>query len=84
MAVAKRQRKGKAYRNEAKENMWAGVRTSGETCTPPSWLAQFATGRLKGGRRQRNRRRKPRQTEASPLGSARPHASRCLFNKTEL
>ena len=48
MAVAKRQRKGKAYINEAKENLWAGVRTSGETCTPPSWLAQFASGRLSG------------------------------------
>ena len=42
MAVAKRQRKGKACENGAKENPQIGVRTSGETNTPPSWLAQFA------------------------------------------
>ena len=49
MAVAKRQRKGKACENGAKENPQIGVRTSGETNTPPSWLAQFAEGRLKVG-----------------------------------
>ena len=58
MAVAKRQRKGKACENGAKENPQIGVRTSGETNTPPSWLAQFAQGRLsgeetKGGKRRR-------------------------------
>ena len=42
MVVAKRQRKGKTHENETKENPWTGVRTSGETNTPPSWPAQFA------------------------------------------
>ena len=46
----------------------------------PSWLAQSAKGRLKVvGRRQTYKRRKPRQTEASPLGSAHPHAPRVYF-----
>ena len=31
------------------------------------------------GRRQMNERRKPRQTEASPLGSACPHTSRMYY-----
>ena len=34
MAVAKRQRKGKALENGTKENPGTGVRTSGETNTP--------------------------------------------------
>ena len=46
MALARRQRKGKACENRTKENPWTGVRTSGETNTPPSWLDQFAQGRL--------------------------------------
>ena len=49
IAVAKRQRRKKSCENGAKENPWTGVRTSGETNTPPSWLAQFAEGRLKVG-----------------------------------
>ena len=49
MAVAKRQRREKACENGAKANPWTGVRTSGETNTSPSWLAQFAYGRLKMG-----------------------------------
>ena len=48
MAVAKRQRKGKACENGTKENLQTGVRTSGETNTPPSWLDQFTKGRLSG------------------------------------
>ena len=35
MAVAKRQRKGKAHENGTKENPWTGVRTSGETNSLP-------------------------------------------------
>ena len=31
----KRQRKGKAHENGTKENSWTGVRTSGETNSPP-------------------------------------------------
>ena len=42
MAVAKRQREGKALENGTKENPGTGVRTSGETNTPPSWLGQSA------------------------------------------
>ena len=42
MVVAKRQRKGKARENGTKENPRTGVRISGETNTPASWLAQFA------------------------------------------
>ena len=42
MAVVKRQRKGKARKNGTKENPQTSVRSSGETNTPPSWLAQFA------------------------------------------
>ena len=41
MTVAKRQRKGKAHENGTKENPGNRVRTSGETNTPSSWLAQF-------------------------------------------
>ena len=42
MVVAKRQRKGKGHENGTKENLQTGVRTSGETNAPPSWLDQFA------------------------------------------
>ena len=42
MAVTKRQRRGKGHENGAKENLWTGVRTSGEINMAPSWLAQFA------------------------------------------
>ena len=31
MPVAERQKKGKAHENGTKENLWTGVRTSGET-----------------------------------------------------
>ena len=48
MVMAKRQRKRKTCENGTKEDMWTGVRTSGETNTPLSWLAQFAQGRLIG------------------------------------
>ena len=46
MVVAKRQRKRKAQENGTKENPRTEVRTSGEANTPPSWLAQFAQGKL--------------------------------------
>ena len=36
------QRKGKALENGTKENPGTGVRTSGQTNMPPSWLGQFA------------------------------------------
>ena len=42
MAVAKRQREGKACENGTKENRHIRVRTSGETNATPSWLAQFS------------------------------------------
>ena len=42
MVVSKRQRKRKACKNGTKEKPRTGVRTSGETNTPPSWPAQFA------------------------------------------
>ena len=35
MAVAKRQKKGKVHKNRTKENPRTGVRTSGETNSPP-------------------------------------------------
>ena len=76
MVVAKRQRNGKAHKNGTKENPWTRVRTSGETNTAPSWLAQFAYGRLKVGRRQTYKSRGSRWIEASPLGSAHPHTLR--------
>ena len=66
--MAKRQIKGKAHKNGTKENLWTGVRISGETNTPPSWLAQFALGRLEVGRGQMYKRRKPRRIEASLWG----------------
>ena len=86
MAVAKRQRKGKACKNRTEENLQNRVRTSGETNTPPSWPAQFASGRPKVGRRQTHKKRKLRQIEASPLGAAHPHTSGVYspLNKTEL
>ena len=48
MVVAKRQRKGKAHENGTKGNPWTRVRTSGETNKPPSWIAQCASGMLRG------------------------------------
>ena len=42
---------------EQKENPCIGVKTSGETNTPPSWLAQFAQVRLGG---EETKKRKPR------------------------
>ena len=39
MAVAKRQRKEKAHENGTKGYLQTRVRTSGETNTPPAWLA---------------------------------------------
>ena len=42
MVVAKRQRLRKACENGTKDYRWTGVRTSGETNMPPSWLARFA------------------------------------------
>ena len=42
MTVAIRQRKEKACKNGTKENPQTRVRSSGETNTLPSWLAQFA------------------------------------------
>ena len=48
MVVAKRQRKEKTRENGTKWNPWTEVRTSAETNSPPSWLAQFAYGRLRG------------------------------------
>ena len=79
IVVAKRQRKGKACKNRIKENAQNRVRTSGETNTPPSWPAQYAQGRLKVGRRQTHKRRKPRWIEASPLEAACPHSSRVYY-----
>ena len=49
MAVAKKQRKGKAWENRTKENPQTRVKTLGGTNTPPSWLAQFVQGGLKAG-----------------------------------
>ena len=40
--------KDKERKSSQKENLQTGMRTSGETNTPPSWLAQFAQGRLSG------------------------------------
>ena len=48
MAVAKKQRKGKACKNGTEENLWTEGRRSEETNTLLSWLAQFAQGRLSG------------------------------------
>ena len=62
MVVTKRQRKGKTHENETKENPQTGVRTSGETNTPPSWPAQFAQAQGEVGR-QIYKRRKPRWIE---------------------
>ena len=44
---AKRQRKEKTCKNGTKGNPCTSVRT-GETNDPPSWVAQFAYGRLRG------------------------------------
>ena len=79
MAVAKRQKKEKAHKNGTKKNPWIRMRTSGEANTPHFWLAKFAWGRLMGWRIQTCTRRKLRQIEASPLGSAHPHTSRVYY-----
>ena len=86
MQMAKRQRQRKARENGMKDNLWTGVRISGETNMPPSWLAQFMQGRL-NGEDKLYKRKKPIRIEASPLGLAHPHTSRVyypLLNKTEL
>ena len=62
MVVAKRQRNGKAPEYGTKENPQTRVRTSDGTNTQPNL------------HRQMYKRRKPRLTEASPLGSACPYA----------
>ena len=78
MVVAKRQRKEKALKNGTKENH----RT-------PEWEPQVKqtvllaspiyTGQAQDRRRQMNKRRKPRQTEESPLGSAWPQTLKVYF-----
>ena len=68
MVVAKRQKREKSAKNGRKENLWTEVRTSGKTNMGPSKLSQLAQGRLKAGRRQMYKRRKPSRIEASPLG----------------
>ena len=77
--VAKRQRKVKVCKNRTKENAQNRVKTSGETNIPPSWPAQFAQGRLKVGRRQINKRRKPRWIEVPPLEAACTYNSRMYY-----
>ena len=50
MVVAKRRRKGKACKNGTKENLWTGMRTSGEKTHP--LLGQpnlYRAGSRKGG-----------------------------------
>ena len=59
MAVAKRQRKEKAHENGTKENPRTGVRTSGETNSPPgeSSLHRAGSGAAEvggGGRKETN------------------------------
>ena len=61
-----------------KKEICRRVRTSGETNTSPSQLAQFAQGSL-GGRRQMYKRRKPRRIDPSPLGLAHPHTLRVYY-----
>ena len=49
MAVAKRQRKGKAHENGTKENPKMGMRTSGETNSPPGYPTLHRAGSGGGG-----------------------------------
>ena len=63
--VAKRQRKVKAWENGTKENLRTRVRPSGDTNTRPSWLAQFAQGRL--SREETNRVKRRSQDRLRPL-----------------
>ena len=87
MAVAKRQRK-KPTKMEQKENPWTGVKSLRETNTPPSWLAQFAQGRL--SREETEHIKRGSQEGLRPLLWGRPiHTPRwCTFiylpNKTNL
>ena len=75
MAVAKRQRKENACENGTKENPRTRVRTSGEkTALLASPICKVQAG--PAGRTEMNKRRKPRRTEASPLGS---HVSRMYY-----
>ena len=49
MAVAKRQRKGKAHENGTKEKPKVGMRTSGETNSPPGYPTLPRAGSGGGG-----------------------------------
>ena len=69
MVVAKGQRKGKARENGTKENPRAGVRTSGETDTPASWLTQFAQGRLGSGCGEEEKKHIKRGAKIGPPSS---------------
>ena len=79
MAVAKRQRKGKACENGTKENPGTKVRPSGETNTPPSCGQPNLHRAGSVGEETKHKKRKPRQIEVSPLGSAHHHTSRVYY-----
>ena len=74
MSVAK-DKKGKALKNGTKEYLRAGVRTSGETHTPPGQpnLHRVASGSSRQTYKKRKPRLililEPRKIKASPLGS---------------
>ena len=76
MAVAKRQRKGKACKNGTKENPKMGMRTSGETNSPPGQPPLHRAG--SGGGRSLY---KKRSQDEPPLFLyvAWPHASTVYY-----
>ena len=67
MVMAKQQKKEKARRNGTEENPWTGLRTSGETKMPPSWLALICIGQAQQGGDKTYKKRKPRGIEALRL-----------------
>ena len=76
MAVAKRQRKGKAHENGTKENPKMGMRTSGETNSPPGQPSLHRTGSGGGDNSY-----KKRSKDEPPLFSyvPWPHASTVYY-----
>ena len=74
MIMTKRQRKEKLHDNGTKEYPRIRMRTSGETNSPPCQPNLHRAGSRGGDKTYI--KRKPGETEASPLELAHPHASK--------
>ena len=74
--MAKRQRKEKAHKNRTKVRLRTGVRTSGETNSPPGLPNLHRAG---SGEENKHIKRRAIIELLSSFGSAHPHALRMYF-----